>query len=400
MTTSTDHTQAHNNDGDTWGASTTCVHAGVSPDPVHGAIMTPIFQTSTYVQPAPGQPLTHDYSRGGNPTRDALEGSLAALEGAEHAISFGSGLAAVQAVIQLVKPGERVVVCDDVYGGTGRLFRRLYEGYGITFDFVDLAVSPERLREIISADTRLVWIESPTNPLLKVINIRDVAEATHSVGAHLVVDNTFASPIFQSPLKLGADIVMHSLTKYIGGHSDIIGGALMLSDAKLAEQLRFIQFAAGAVNAPLDAFLLLRSIKTLAIRMEAHQRNAFAVAEALQEMPEFSEVIYPGLESHPQHRVARDQMSGFSGMVSVRLNGDFDQVTRFMQSLKVFSLAESLGGVESLANHPETMTHASVPEPLRVELGISADLVRLSVGIEDAQDLIKDLKQAARIALG
>ena len=384
----------------TWGASTTCVHAGVSPDPTHGAIMTPIFQTSTYVQPAPGQPLTHDYSRGGNPTRDALEASLAALEDAEHAISFGSGLAAVQAVVQLVRPGEHVLVCDDVYGGTGRLFRTLYADYGIEFDFVDLAQPLAELKKAVKAETRFVWIESPTNPLLKVINIRDAAEAAHSVGAQLVVDNTFASPIFQSPLSLGADIVMHSLTKYIGGHSDIIGGSLMINDAKLAEQLRFIQFAAGAVNAPMDAFLLLRSIKTLAIRMDVHQRNAFAVAEALSEMPEFTEVIYPGLESHPQHQIARDQMSGFSGMVSVRLNGNFEQVTRFMQSLKVFSLAESLGGVESLANHPETMTHASVPEPLRAKLGITPDLVRLSVGIEDAQDLIDDLRQAAKIALG
>ena len=383
----------------TWGASTTCVHAGVTPDPVHGSIMTPIFQTSTYVQPAPGQPLTHDYSRGGNPTRDALEGSLAALEGAEHAISFGSGLAAVQAIVQLVRPGEHVLVCDDVYGGTGRLFRTLYADYGIEFEFVDLAQPLAVLKEAVKPNTRLVWIESPTNPLLKVIDIRDAAEAAHSVGAHLVVDNTFASPIFQSPLAMGADIVMHSLTKYIGGHSDIIGGALMLDDPQLAERLRFIQFAAGAVNAPLDAFLLLRSIKTLAIRMEAHQRNAFAVAEALDAMPEFSEVIYPGLESHPQYQTARRQMSGFSGMVSVRLDGDFAQVTRFMQSLKVFSLAESLGGVESLANHPETMTHASVPEPLRVQLGITPDLIRLSVGIEDAQDLIDDLRQAARLAL-
>ena len=361
--------------------------------------MTPIFQTSTYVQPAPGQPLTHDYSRGGNPTRDALEESLAALEGAQHAISFGSGLAAVQAVIQLAKPGDHIVVCDDVYGGTGRLFRQLYADYGINFEFVNLAVPAAKLSELIRPETRFVWMESPTNPLLKVIDIRAVAEATHAVGAQLIVDNTFASPIFQTPLKLGADIVMHSLTKYIGGHSDIIGGALMLNDQTLAEQLRFVQFAAGAVNAPFDAFLLLRSIKTLAIRMEAHQRNAFAVAEALSDMPEFTEVLYPGLESHPQHDIARAQMSGFSGMVSVRLNGDFARVTRFMQSLKVFSLAESLGGVESLANHPETMTHASVPEPLRAELGITADLVRLSVGVEDASDLISDLRQAAQSAL-
>ena len=382
-----------------WGASTTCVHAGVAPDPVHGAIMTPIFQTSTYVQPAPGQPLSYDYSRGGNPTREALEGSLAGIEGAKHAISFGSGLAAVQAVVQLARPGDHVLVCDDVYGGTGRLFRRLYADYGIDFEFKDLAGTQEDIKAFIKPNTRFIWIESPTNPLLKVLDIQMLAELAHQANAKLIVDNTFASPIFQSPLSLGADIVMHSLTKYIGGHSDIIGGSLMLNDDDLAEKLRFIQFAAGAVNAPLDCFLLLRSIKTLAIRMEAHQRNAFAVAEALQSMEQFSEVIYPGLSHHPQYAVANKQMSGFSGMVSVRLNGDFQQVTRFMQSLKVFSLAESLGGVESLANHPETMTHASVPPALRKSLGISANLVRLSVGIENAQDLIDDLKQAATFAL-
>ncbi|MAD61745.1 MAG: cystathionine gamma-synthase [Myxococcales bacterium] len=382
-----------------WGASTTCVHAGVAPDPVHGAIMTPIFQTSTYVQPAPGQPLSYDYSRGGNPTREALEGSLAGIEGAKHAISFGSGLAAVQAVVQLARPGDHVLVCDDVYGGTGRLFRRLYADYGIEFEFKDLAGTQEDIKAFIKPNTRFIWIESPTNPLLKVLDIQMLAELAHQANAKLIVDNTFASPIFQSPLNLGADIVMHSLTKYIGGHSDIIGGSLMLNDDDLAEKLRFVQFAAGAVNAPLDCFLLLRSIKTLAIRMEAHQRNAFAVSEALQSMEQFSEVIYPGLSHHPQYAVANKQMSGFSGMVSVRLNGDFQQVTRFMQSLKVFSLAESLGGVESLANHPETMTHASVPPGLRKSLGISANLVRLSVGIENAQDLIDDLKQAATFAL-
>lgn len=384
---------------DHWGASTTCVHAGVAPDPVHGAIMTPIFQTSTYVQPAPGQPISYDYSRGGNPTRAALEGSLAGIEGAKHAISFGSGLAAVQAVVQLARPGDHVLVCDDVYGGTGRLFRRLYADYGIEFEFQNLAVSASEVKALIRPNTRFVWIESPTNPLLKVLDIQMIAEVAHEAGALLIVDNTFASPVFQRPLSLGADIVMHSLTKYIGGHSDIIGGALMLNDDALEEQLRFIQFAAGAVNAPLDCFLLLRSIKTLAIRMKAHQENAFMVAEALQGMKEFGEVIYPGLKSHPQYEIAQKQMSGFSGMVSVRLNGDFAQVTRFMQSLKVFSLAESLGGVESLANHPETMTHASVPPELRKTLGISANLVRLSIGIEDAQDLIEDIQQAAQFAL-
>ena len=377
------------------GPSTTCVHAGVSPDPTHGAIMTPIFQTSTYVQDYPGRPKTYDYSRGGNPTREALEASLAALEGARHGISFGSGLAAVQAVAQLLQPGDHVVVCDDVYGGTGRLFRRLYAQYQIEFDFVDLTQT-NQLESYFKENTRLVWIESPTNPLLKIIDIEAIAHVAKMHEAWLVVDNTFASPIFQTPLDLGADIVMHSLTKYIGGHSDIIGGALMLNDDQLAEKLRFVQFAAGAVNAPLDCFLLLRSIKTLAIRMKTHQENALALAQALEKMDAFEEVIYPGLPSHPQFELASRQMKGFSGMVSVRLKGSFDDVVRFMQNLKVFALAESLGGVESLANHPETMTHASVPPELRATLGISANLIRLSVGIEDIDDLIADIQHALK----
>lgn len=374
--------------------STTCVHAGVTPDATHQAIMTPIFQTSTFVQDFPGQPKTHDYGRAGNPTRDALESSLAALEGAEQAISFASGLAAIQAVGQLLDPGSHVLVCDDVYGGTGRLFRQFYAKYNIEFEFVDMTVSAEEFAQYFKPNTQLVWLETPTNPLLKIIDIAAVASVTKDKGVTLAVDNTFASPIFQSPLALGADIVMHSVTKYIGGHSDIIGGCLMMNDADLAEKLRFVQFAAGAVNAPLDCFLLLRSIKTLAIRMEVHQRNAQALAEALENMPKVSQVIYPGLASHPQHDLAKQQMQGFSGIVSARIDGDFATVAKFMQQLKVFHLAESLGGVESLINHPETMTHASVPEPLRETLGISSNLVRFSVGIENIEDLIKDVEQA------
>ncbi len=373
--------------------ATLCVHAGVTPDATHQAIMTPIYQTSTYVQDFPGQPKTHDYGRAGNPTRDALELSLAALEGADHSISFASGLAAVQAVAQLLKPGSHVLVCDDVYGGSGRLFRELFAQYDIEFDFVDMTTAAD-LQACFKPNTRMVWVETPTNPLLKVIDIAAISEMAHAAGVMVVVDNTFASPIFQSPLQLGADVVLHSLTKYIGGHSDIIGGALMLNDQDLHERLRFIQFAAGAVNAPMDCFLLLRSIKTLAIRMQAHQHNAMNFALALQDMPAFSEVIYPGLASHPQHELARRQMRGFSGIVSVRLEGDFARVARFMQALQVFSLAESLGGVESLINHPETMTHASVPEPLRQKLGIDSNLLRFSVGIEDVEDLISDVSQA------
>ena len=374
--------------------ATLCVHAGVEPDETHQSIMTPIFQTSTYVQDFPGKPKTHDYGRAGNPTRDALEQSLASLEGAEHGISFASGLAAVQAVAQLLKPGDHVLVCDDVYGGSGRLFRQLFAQYDIEFEFVDMTVSKTDFVAYFKPNTRMVWLETPTNPLLKIIDISSVSSTARSKGVLVVVDNTFASPIFQSPLALGADIVMHSVTKYIGGHSDVIGGALMLSDAGLHEKLRFIQFAGGAISAPMDCFLLLRSIKTLAIRMRAHQSNAQQFAEALQSVPAFSEVIYPGLASHPQHDLAKQQMSGFSGIVSVRLEGDFARVARFMQGLNVFSLAESLGGVESLVNHPESMTHASVPEELRKTLGITCNLLRFSVGIEDAEDLINDVHQS------
>lgn len=372
---------------------TVCVHAGVEPEPVTGAIMTPIFQTSTYVQSAPGEHKGYDYSRGGNPTRTALESALAALEGAKHGVSFASGLAAVHAIAQLLNPGDHVLVCDDVYGGTGRLFRKLFAKYNIDFEFVDMR-DPQSLKSLFRPTTRLVWIETPTNPLLRIVDIAAVGQLAKSHGALTVVDNTFASPVFQRPLNLGADIVLHSTTKYIGGHSDLVGGALMTNANELAEQLRFIQFAGGAVNAPQECFILLRSIKTLALRMQRHNENAQKVAEALVGHPAISEVIFPGLESHPQHALARSQMSGFSGMVSVRMKGSFEDVKRFVSQLQVFSLAESLGGVESLVNHPETMTHASVPPDHRKKIGIDSGLLRFSVGIESAQDLIDDIRQA------
>jgi cystathionine beta-lyase/cystathionine gamma-synthase len=372
---------------------TLCVHAGVEPEPQTGAIMTPIFQTSTYVQPSPGKPLIYDYSRGGNPTRAALETSLAALEAARHAISFSSGLAAEQAIVQTLEPGAKVIVSEDAYGGTGRLFRRLFAKYGIRFEFLDTA-DLGALSLAVDADTKLIWIETPTNPLLRIVDIPGVAAIAKRVGAKVAVDNTFASPILQQPLELGADVVIHSTTKYIGGHSDLVGGALMTRDDALAEELRFIQFAAGAVNSPFEAFLLLRSIKTLAIRMERHSANALAFSRALEESGAFERVIYPGLESHPHHALARRQMTGFSGIVSVRVPRDMEGVTRFLTSLRIFALAESLGGVESLANHPETMTHASVPPELRTKLGIDAQLVRFSVGIENVGELIADVLQA------
>lgn len=372
---------------------TLCVHAGVSPEPVTGAIMTPIFQTSTYVQDSPGHPKVYDYSRAGNPTRTALESSLAALEGAKHAISFSSGLAATQALAQLLNPGDHVIVSEDVYGGTGRLFRRLFAKYQIEFEFIDLR-DASALKSRFKKNTRMIWVETPTNPLLHLVDIAAITALAKSAGALTVVDNTFASPIFQSPLKLGADISIHSSTKYIGGHSDVIGGAVMLNDDNLAKEIQFIQFAAGSVNAPIECFLLLRSIKTLALRMKKHHENALIVANAMTKMPGLKEVIFPGLESHPQHQLAKKQMSGFSGMISARVAGAPDRTKKFLTSLKVFSLAESLGGVESLINHPESMTHASVPEELRKKIGITGELVRLSVGIENADDLIADLKQA------
>jgi cystathionine gamma-lyase len=375
---------------------TLCVHAGVEPEPITGAIMTPIFQTSTYVQQAPGEHKGYDYSRGGNPTRTALEKALAALEKAKYGISFASGLAAEQAVVQMLDPGAHVLVCDDVYGGTGRLFRRMFAKYGIEFEFIDMT-DPKHVATRIQPNTKMVWVETPTNPLLKIIDVAAICSLARKAGAFSVVDNTFASPIFQTPLEMGADIVLHSSTKYIGGHSDLIGGALMLNDSALAEQLGFLQFAGGAVNSPMECFLLLRSIKTLAIRMEKHHKNAMFIAKGLENNPLFDEVIFPGLPSHSQHALANTQMKGFSGMLSVRVKGGtLDKVTKFLSKLKVFALAESLGGVESLVNHPETMTHASVPPLHRAKIGITSDLVRFSVGIEDADDLLNDILQAAK----
>lgn len=373
---------------------TIAVHAGTEPEPTTGAIMTPIFMTSTYVQEAPGVHKGYDYSRADNPTREAQEKALAAIEGgATKALAFSSGLAAEQAIIQLLSPGDRVIVCDDVYGGTGRLFRRLYAKYNIDFQFVDMS-DHELVQKTLTPTTKLVWVESPTNPTMKVIDIAAMAKIAKSSGALLVVDNTFASPYFQAPLLLGADIVLHSSTKYIGGHSDMIGGCLMTGREDLFEQLKFIQFAAGSVPSPFESFLFLRSIKTLAIRMEQHEKNAMAVAEYLSKHPKIKNVYYPGLKSHPQHELAKKQMCGFSGMVSFDLNGNYEDVLRFLKKLKIFALAESLGGVESLVNHPEKMTHASVPEELRRKLGIGPTLLRLSVGIEDSKDLVADLEQA------
>jgi cystathionine beta-lyase/cystathionine gamma-synthase len=373
---------------------TIAVHAGTEPEPRTGAIMTPIFMTSTYVQEAPGVHKGYDYSRADNPTREAQEKALTQIErGAKYALAYASGLAAEQAIIQTLNPGDRILVCDDVYGGTGRLFRRLFAKFNFDFQFIDMS-DMDLVKKTANAQTKLIWVESPTNPTMKVIDIEAMSKVAKSVGAKLVVDNTFASPVFQSPLLMGADIVVHSSTKYIGGHSDMIGGALMMADKDLFDQLKFVQFAAGAVPSPFESFMMLRSIKTLAIRMEQHAKNAQAVAEFLEGHKKVKRVHYPGLKSHPQHELAKKQMSGFSGMVSFDLNGTYDDVLKFLKKLKVFALAESLGGVESLVNHPEKMTHASVPEELRKKLGIGPTLLRLSVGIEDVTDLIADLEQA------
>lgn len=372
---------------------TVAVHGGAHVEPVTGAVITPIFQTSTFAQKAPGEHSGYDYSRGTNPTRHALEAALAALEDAKHALAFSSGLAAEQAVLQVLEPGSEVVVCDDVYGGTGRLFRKLFAKYQFTFHFVDMN-DDKALASVLSKKTKMIWVETPTNPTLKVISIAKMADHARKYGAILVVDNTFSSPMFQNPLKEGADIVVHSTTKYIGGHSDLIGGALMLNDNAMFEQLKFVQFAAGAVPGPFECFLLLRSIRTLALRMRQHDINSKAVAEFLVEHPKVKQVFYPGLKSHPQYELAKKQMSGFSGMVSLDLKGTYEDVVKFISRLKIFTLAESLGAVESLVNHPEKMTHASVPPELRKKLGIGPTLLRLSVGVESTSDLIDDLRQA------
>lgn len=376
---------------------TVAVHAGTRPDPRTGAVMTPIYQTSTFAQDAPGEHRGWDYSRGTNPSRDALQEALAAIEGAAFAIAFASGLAAEQAIVQNLDPGDHVLVCNDVYGGTGRLFRTVMARFGIEFEFADLT-DPAAVRGRMRPNTRMIWIETPTNPTLTILDIAALSQVAHEHGAVTVVDNTFASPLFQSPLALGADIVVHSTTKYIGGHSDLVGGAVMTNDEAWAEKIRYLQFAAGAVAGPIESFLLHRSIKSLAVRMEKHAANAAAVADYLAGHARVRRTFYPGLAGHPGHALAARQMRGFSGIVSFELDGDFAAVTRFTQALQVFVLAESLGGVESLVNHPQTMTHASVPEPLRRELGIGPSLLRLSVGIEHHVDLLDDLGQALEAA--
>ncbi|MEJ5295926.1 MAG: cystathionine gamma-synthase [Fimbriimonadales bacterium] len=373
--------------------ATRAIHAGIEPDPTTGAIMTPVYLTSTYVQEAPGKHKGYEYSRSDHPTRAVLERNLAALEGVEYGLAFASGLAAENTILNLLQAGDHVLATQDLYGGTYRLFQRVWAKFGLEFSFVS-GEDPDEVRRALKSNTKLLWIETPSNPLLNIVDIRALSEVAHERGVLVVVDNTFATPYLQRPIELGADIVVHSTTKYLGGHSDVVGGALCIKDRAIYEQLKFYQNAVGAVPGPLDCFLVLRGIKTLALRMRQHCENAQRIAEYLAQHPEVERVLYPGLPTHPGHALAKRQMDGFGGMVSLVLKGGMERALRFMRATRLFKLAESLGGVESLMCHPATMTHASIPPEERARIGISDTLIRLSVGIEDAEDLIEDIEQA------
>jgi cystathionine gamma-lyase len=373
---------------------TKAIHAGVEPDPSTGAIMTPIYQTSTYVQRSPGDHKGYEYSRTHNPTRTALQNSLAALENGKHGLCFSSGMAAIDAVIKLLQPGDEVISTNDLYGGSYRIFTKVFQRYGIKFHFVGMD-DITSIEQYITKNTKLVWIETPTNPLLNIIDIEGAAKICRKHHLLLAVDNTFATPYLQTPLDLGADIVMHSATKYLGGHSDAVMGALVVKDDALHEQLAFLQNACGGVPGPQDCFLILRGLKTLHIRLQRHCENGRAVAEYLQKHPKVSMVRWPGFATHGNYEIAKNQMRDFGGMISFVLKGDkMEDATKVLEKLQFFTLAESLGGVESLSGHPASMTHASIPQSERVKSGLSDSLIRLSVGIEDMDDLIEDLRQA------
>ena len=370
------------------------IHAGMEPDPSTGAIMTPIYQTSTYVQAAPGQHKGYEYARSQNPTRKALEEALAVIENGKYGLAFSSGVAATDAVIKLLAPGDEVIAANDMYGGTYRLFSKIFEKFGIKFHYVDMQ-NADNLRSYINANTKLIWTETPTNPLMNIFDIAAIAQISKQHNILLCVDNTFASPYLQNPLDLGADIVMHSSTKYLGGHSDVIQGALIMNDADLREQLYFIQKSCGAVPGPMDCFLVLRGIKTLHVRMQRHCENGRAIAQFLRSHPAVEKVWWCGFEDHPNFSIAQKQMRDFGGMMSFGLKNDsIENARRVLSSTTLFSLAESLGGVESLINHPASMTHASIPREERIKNGLTDSLIRLSVGIEDAEDLIEDLNKA------
>lgn len=374
--------------------NTKVIHGGQHHEPATGSVNVPVFLTSTFAQTSPGVHSGYEYSRAANPTRQALEDSLASIENGARGLAFGSGLAAIDCVLKLLNPGDEVVAVDDLYGGTYRMFTRLFEKYQLKFTFVNFD-DVSKIADVITDKTKLIWVETPTNPLMKLVDIKAVVEIAKGKDILVAVDNTFATPYLQRPIDMGADIVMHSATKYLGGHSDVIAGALIAKDAELGDKLHFIQFASGGILGPHDSYLVLRGIKTLALRVQRHSENGMAVARYLESHPAVDKVIYPGLESHPQYELAKAQMKDFGGMVSFTFkSGKQEDAVKFLEQVKVFTLAESLGGVESLANHPALMTHASIPAEKRAELGITDDLVRLSVGIEDAEDLIADLEKA------
>jgi cystathionine gamma-lyase/cystathionine beta-lyase len=373
---------------------TKAIHAGAEPDPTTGAIMTPIYQTSTYVQESPGINKGYAYARGKNPTRVALEKNLAALEDAKHCICFSSGMGATDAVMKILRPGDEVITGDDLYGGSYRMFTKVFANYGIKFHFINLT-DASNINKYINANTKLIWIETPTNPTMQIVDIEACAKIAKANKLVLAVDNTFASPYLQNPLALGADIVMHSVTKYLGGHSDVVMGALMMNDDKLHTDLAFILNSCGANPGPMDSFLVMRGVKTLHLRMERHCYNGREIAEFLKTHPRIEKIYWPGFEDHPNHAIAKKQMRDFGGMISIVLKGaSIEETFRMASSFHVFSLAESLGGVESLINHPATMTHASIPREERERVGVVDNLLRLSVGVEDVEDLIEDLKQA------
>ncbi|MHA7055651.1 cystathionine gamma-synthase [Aquimarina sp. M1] len=374
--------------------NTKTIHGGQKPDPAYGAVMTPIYQTSTYAQTTPGGHKGFEYSRTHNPTREALENAFVSIENGKYGLAFGSGLAAIDAVIKLLKPGDEVISTSDLYGGTYRLFTKIFEGFGIKFHFISME-KVNKVESYINKKTKLIWVETPTNPMMNIIDIKSIAKVSKKHNLLLAVDNTFATPYLQRPLDLGADIVMHSATKYIGGHSDLVMGALIVNDDIVAQRLYFIQNASGAVCGPQDSFLALRGIKTLHVRMQRHCENGEAIAKYLKNHPKIEKVYWPGFGDHPNHTIAKEQMDGFGGMISFVTKGNnFEEAIKIVENLKVFTLAESLGGVESLAGHPASMTHASIPKEERERIGVVDSLIRLSVGIEDIDDLIKDLEQA------
>jgi cystathionine beta-lyase/cystathionine gamma-synthase len=374
--------------------ATKAIHAGVHPDPATGAIMTPIYQTSTYVQDGVGNHKGYEYSRTQNPTRHALEKNIAAIENGKFGACFGSGLAAIDCVLKMLNPGDEVISTNDLYGGSYRIFRTIFEKYGIKFHFVNMQ-DVDAVAALVNKNTKMIWVETPTNPMMNIVDIEAMAKISKAAGAMLCVDNTFATPYLQNPLDLGADVVMHSVTKYLGGHSDVVMGALVCSDENIANEMYRIQNSSGAVTAPMDSFLVLRGIKTLHLRVQRHCENGEKVARFLATHPKIDKVYWPGFESHPNHEVAKRQMRGFGGMISFNLKGNqLEDALSIVKKVEIFALAESLGGVESLIGHPATMTHASIPKDVREQSGVVDSLIRLSVGIEDADDLIADLTQA------